>query len=242
MDLYLLAAAEPMSQTETIAWAAAVATGVATVITAAMMFWFRIVDTPRPAWEMVPQGTKWDAPSEYSTFTAPTGACSISNAGTGNARRVSFIGVGVELTLGKAENLLQRGGRFSVAEPGFETSVYLKYPSYNFDDAFILLTWTEPSRFLFPAKKHRAFRLSEHFEQPALEGDLMNQDNGEFVRAPVEMTPALQKQISKVDTELEKTGIDLWAKPNWFLRRKQWRKLSKAGWGWKKEPSKPEQK
>lgn len=242
MDLYLLAAAEPMSQTEMIAWAAGVATGVATVISAAMLFWFRFVDTPRPAWEIVPEKLVWNAPSKYSKLSAPNGDCTISNAGTGNARRVSIIGVGVRLWTRGAENMAKAGGRHSVAAPGFDIQLYIEYPSSNFEEAYILLTWTEPAVFLFPKKAHKVFPISRYFEQPVLEDNLMNQDSGEYVRVPVEMTPEIRNQILVADRELESTGIDLWAKPNWFLRRRQWRKLSKAGWGWKKEPSKPEQK
>lgn len=220
-----------MTQGELIAWIAGIATAVATVVTAAMTLWFRMMDKPAPEFEIVPLYQRWD--NSHGPVQLPELHMTISNVGSGSARLVSFISSYSSLYLKKNDkNLPQEHD--PILEVGQSVEITAHTIPSRWDEASLIITWKEDSHlFWWRYSKYKVFKLAELFEKPVMMDYNTDRTTGSYEGVPVPANSTLHKQIQELVTQLEASGIVELDNSNWFASRKLLRKLSKAGWRWR---------
>lgn len=228
-----------MSKPELIAWVAGVATGVATVLTTALTFWFRFLDKPRVSWAIAHGRSKWERDEYGGGDYLPTAHVSISNIGDGQAKLVSVIGIDCEIfAILDASN--RRDGRFPLIPPGSEIDVHARVMSTRWATSQILLTWASPGLFGVKLRSRlEVFQLQHYLDEPEFRVAETNQVTGVIEVSMRTPTEDVRKRIQAEDKQLESRETVVLAKTNPSEHRAQLRRLSKAGWGWQKLNMKP---
>lgn len=229
MEWIALAATE-MTQAQVIGWAAGIATAVATVVTAALTFWFRLIDRPSAQWEIIPQNQHWNM-ERRSDLRLPNHRMVISNVGTGAARLVSFIGVYCDVRAARNDDGLSR--EISLAEAGHSVTLFCHTAPSQWEQAGLLVTWTEPSHWFY-GRQHKCvfFPFGRYFDRPVLQQVKFDR-YGEMISKDVaEPDSEIRKRIQELERKLVNKENVVLASSNWCERRRQFRKLKKAGWGW----------
>lgn len=238
MDWFAIAATIEMSRAEIVGWVAAIATAVATVVTAALTFWIRLIDTPRPSWAIVPVIGEWDI-GNSQTLRRPRLAFHLGNVGTGSARLVSVVGVNCHATataIGHSRS--EQATPVALAEVGAKYFVDAQPIVADWQKAGVLITWVEPRRWAFGRRgRHEFFLLSDYFREPVPRRRETLQD-GRAVMSPVELDIGPREEIRQLDKQLAESGSVVLASSNRFARHRQFRELRRAGWQWRRVLSK----
>lgn len=240
-NLVMLAAqasTEPaaMTQGELIAWIAGIATAVATVVTAAMTLWFRMMDRPSAEFEIVPQRAYWN--NMHGSVQLPVHEMSISNVGSGSARIVSLLGSWSKVKTTKNGAVLP-GGHDPVFEVGQTIEVFLTALPKHWENLYLIVTWNEASHlFWWRYSKYKVFRLADLFERPVLLDYRTDKTTAVFGGVSAPEDSPLHSQVQELETQLEKSGIVALDNSKRFEFRRTLRKLSKAGWRWRQHLTK----
>lgn len=222
-----------MSQAEILGWAAGIATAVATVVTAALTFWFRLIDRPKPQWEISPMDQQWNL-GRGGPIGLPVFDLIASNVGTGPARLVSIIGVDC-LAVTKTRDPAGRVSHIALAEVGHTSLIELTVITTQWGTARLLITWSEPSYWLFGQKyRHQSFPISDYFPWPEPYRKGVNAYGEEKTEVVTTLGSEAQEEIRQQDKRLETSGNVVQSRSNRFARHLLFRKLRKAGWGWRR--------
>lgn len=224
--------AAAMTQGELIAWIAGIATAVATVVTAAMTLWFRMMDKPSPEFEVIPLYQDWQDGS-HGPFSLPRQVLTISNVGSGPARIVSFIGAYASIYATDEKHQVRKE-HLALFDVGQTIEIAASAIPSRWEQTSMTVTWAEDSHlFGWRSYKYKSFKLSELFDVPLLTQRQTNPTTGVVEYLPVSSDSPLHKEVQQLESELEKSGTVVRAHSNWYARHKQLRKLSKAGWRWR---------
>lgn len=240
-NLVMLAAqasTEPaaMTQGELIAWIAGIATAVATVVTAAMTLWFRMMDKPSPEFEIVPQQVAWH--NMHGPMGLPVFEMFISNVGSGSARMVSILG-SWSRTKAKKNGTELPGAHDPVFEVGQTIEVIVTALPKQWENLYLIVTWHEASHlFWWRYSKYKAFRLTDLFDQPVMMDYSTNTTTGIFGESPAPEDSQFHSQVQERETRLERSGIVELDSSKKSEFRRTLRKLSKAGWRWRQHLTK----
>lgn len=226
---------KPMTAAELIGWVAAIATAVATVVTAAVSFWFRNLDQPRARFEIIPIISDWYYSEGDLNVGSPSYTIDISNVGTGPARLVSFIGFEAILGAMLEKKPLEQG-HLALMEPGQTVRIDVNTISTRWKDARVLVTWSEPRSFSpWSKRKWRSFKISDSFTERQLVMYMTDPVTGVYGETRTTPGPEVRKQIQQQDKELEEIGDIVRAKPRRLANQLLMRRLSKAGWLWRQK-------
>lgn len=222
---------------EMIAWASGIATAIATGLTAIFTIWFRRIDHPRAQWDIVFDSQDWQLDPEAGLDSAVY-MFRLSNVGTGPAQSVSFIGVFCGIQVLDQDNGT-RDLQISRAEVGYSARLRVSVMPSKWDQVRLIVTWAEPAPWRRGRKYRKTeFKFSKHFNEPELY--LSDPDINPGYRTRVPLTkkelenPHLKKQISEQEEFIANHWPVFHASKNWFRRRRQFRTLRKAGWGWRR--------
>lgn len=218
---------------EVIAWASGIATAVATGFTALFAIWFRRVDSPSPQWHIVfiRQEWSWDPDGGMSE-------CSywfrVGNAGNGIAQSVSLFGVYCDLEMRSQPNET-RDLDIPIVEPGYIALLRLVAMPAKWEEAQLLVTWTEPSLWRRKRKSHQTvITLSEVFPEPLLNLDYPGTKR-RTRRLKVVDIPLHQKEaLAKMQHQLSKKERVVLASNDRRVRKKQFRLLQHADGAWQR--------
>ena len=237
MDWFAIAATIEMSRAEVVGWVAAIATAVATVVTAALTFWIRLIDTPRPSWEIATELDGWDI-GNGPVMGGPFCVFSLGNVGTGSARLVSVVGVYCEADATSLHDRTGSANHIALAEVGARFRV-TAWPMVSYwQRSGVLVTWAEPRRWAFGRRhRHVFFLISDYYQQPS-PGRRETREDGRVVMSPVELDIGPREEIRQLDKRLAESGSVVLASSNRFARHGQFRELRRAGWQWRRVLSK----
>ena len=229
--------AAEMTQGELIAWIAGIATAVATVVTAAMTLWFRMMDKPSPEFDAVPLYHNWSNGS-HNPLELPNHTLTLSNVGSGPARIVSFIGVHASVYATFEKKQIPKE-HLAIFEVGQTITINTQAIPSRWEDVCILMTWVEDSHlFWWRNYKYKLFKISDLFERPVLTESTTDLNYGTIGSVPIPSDSPLHKQIQQLSTKLEESGTVVLVRSKTYARRKVWRKLSRAGWRWRQHLAK----
>lgn len=221
---------KPMSPAELIGWAGGIATAVATVVTAAVSFWFRRLDQPKAKFQIIPVLSDWYYDERDGMSGSPKYSVEVCNVGTGAARLVSFIGMSCLLGVDLKQDHSPLLGSGSAVEVDVFTL------STKFEQAQILVTWSEPRAFLPWSKRRRqSFKISKFFPERQLEVYATDPTSGAYGPTKAKLAPRAQEQILSLDKELESLENLVPAPQSFLANQLLMRKLAKAGWLWREK-------
>lgn len=221
-----------MTQSQVIGWAAGIATAVATVVTAALTFWFRLIDRPKARFEIVPMYSGWNV-DQFAKVLLPTAGFRIYNVGTGAARRVSLIGIHCVVSVdGDASSIDQNN--IALSEVGDEISIAIYISPSRWQTTRLLVTWAEPRNWFFGERhRHVEFTIASYLKEPELRFTIYESNSD----TRKELEQALQGLIRQRDSELELIEVPGYEHEIQFVRWWRRRKLARAGWRWRRLPS-----
>ena len=225
-----------MNQGELIAWIAGIATAVATVVTAAMTLWFRMMDRPSAEFEIVPKECYWN--NMHGSMQLPHLAMSVSNVGRGSARIVSFLGSWSNVRAKKNGDWLP-AEHDPVLEVGQTIEIIMDVIPSHWKNVFFIITWQEGSHlFWWRYSKYKVFRIPDLFEQPVMTDYSTNATTGFYGGVPVPSDSPFHSQVQELASRLAESGIVELDSSKRFEFRRILRKLSKAGWRWRRHLNK----
>lgn len=210
--------------------AAAIATAIATVITGFLMIWFRLIDSPKPRWALIPQGQLWGEDNSERRY--PEYSFVIANVGTGSASLVSLVGFYCAIQENNStENFAST--HFSMLEPGSTMQLKAQTSSSKWNHVRVLVTWTEPTRLRIGRKfRHKVFKLDQYFDAPQLVF-VSQVSEYEYEYSPIERTNSEREEsILQSEKLFEVSGNVAIPRSNWMTRYFHYRKLRRKGWSW----------
>jgi len=134
-----------------VAWAAGIATALATGVSTVVAMWWRRTDKRRADFLVFDAGANWRSADPYSNQDSPPEAAGrVANVGDGTAYQLVFTGVGclalVESIQTKTDGPIAWREQFPlvpVADPGWAARIVIFCEPDEWDAAYVVLTWTE---------------------------------------------------------------------------------------------------
>lgn len=135
-----------------VAWAAGIATALATGISTIVTFWWRRLDQRRADFMHFSGESFWHAKDGHFSGGPPTEQAKIANVGDGTAYRLTAFGIGCHALFEGTEVHFARGSGISwrdtfpvvpKAEPGWTAQLTVVCPPSQWSLAQVVLAWTE---------------------------------------------------------------------------------------------------
>lgn len=228
---------KPMTGAELIGWVAAIATAVATVVTAAFTFWFRMLDTPSAKFEMIPNRVSWFIYRGEDPGT-PDFLVDLCNVGTGPARLVSFIGIDADLSAYQDKTPLH-SEHIAMLDVGETVTVSGKIVISRWGAARVLITWSEPHPLAWWSKRmHRSFPLKKALGDFEAQTQKTDSHTGRVELVTVPVAQIGLDKIRDLDSTLEKSENMALSERGFLANQRLMRKLSRAGWQWRQQITK----
>lgn len=209
----------------------------AAIISVAFSLLFRYADQPKPSWALVQRAANWSITPEeleHGYNNGPTYSFMLSNVGSGPARQLSVIGIGMNGEPHAYRTEPKANKYFPLVEAGDQLEVIANPLVSDWPNNYILITWEERC-ILWPRNRprHCTFRLSDYFPAPKnirkidyLPGQTVAEQHDH------QLLEKWNEDLYAEETHLKKSGKVQQVSSNIIRRYFQFRRIRKKGWTW----------